>query len=567
MLADAAGDEPNYDRGLPDVPSTAREHETVVSSSASRLSVRELPALLERVHHALDARRATIDELNVFPVPDGDTGTNMTATVRAALDAMRHAGKVSSKDLSRIVIRGAVGGARGNSGVILSQVIRAVVEAVAGRRRVDAALYAAALTAARDLAYDAVADPVEGTMLTAISAASAAARQAAAAGDGLIETSAAAFAAASDAVEHTPEQLEVLRQAGVVDAGARGFEVVLAAVHGHLTGHDPPIAEDHPAPLDRQPDRGCQVSLEYPYEVQYLLDARDAQAPGLRARLDALGDSVVVVAAGGLMNVHVHTADIGAAIEAGVEIGRPSQITVTHFEHQIAARAAFRRRELNVVAVVAGAGMTDICRDIGVAVVDHGDGSLPSVEDLLDGIVRADAATVVLLPGHRNGVAAAGQAAALAVADGLCTVEVIREAASPPAVLAALAVFDEFAAKDDAVAQMQAAASAVRAGQVVAATRDAQTPIGDVAQGQALAVTADGTVVAVASDPLEALVALGDALTIGDAELITLLVGRDVEPDDNHAAQAVLAERASPTAHIDVVAAGQPRAWYWIGVE
>ncbi|MEX0592041.1 MAG: DAK2 domain-containing protein [Nitriliruptoraceae bacterium] len=538
----------------------------MVASSGSPLNARELPALLERVHDALDSRRETIDELNVFPVPDGDTGTNMTSTVRAALDAMRQAGKVSGKDLSRVVIRGAVGGARGNSGVILSQVIRAVVEAVAGRRKVDADLFAAALTAARDLAYEAVAEPVEGTMLTAISAAARAAQQTAAGGADLIETSAAAFAATAEAVERTPEQLEVLRVAGVVDAGARGFEVVLAAVHGHLTGQDPDVVEDRPAPLSRQPDRGCHVSLEFPFEVQYLLDAKDAVAAPLRADLEQLGDSVVVVAAGGLLNVHVHTANVGAALEAGITFGRPSQIAVTHFGDQMAARATYRRARIKVVAVVSGDGAVEICETVGATVVESVDGGLPSVADLLNGIARAGASTVVLLPGHRNTIAAATQAASLALADTDCRVEVISAADSPPAVFAALAVFDEGADPSMALAEMHEAAAAVRSGEIVEAVRDADTPLGPVHLGQALAVAANGTVIGVADDPVDAAGFLCEALGVTQAELITLLVGAEVSTEEEDRVRAVIAKSANG-ATIDVVPTGHRLSRYWIGVE
>ncbi|MFP4311801.1 MAG: DAK2 domain-containing protein, partial [Nitriliruptoraceae bacterium] len=369
---------------------------------AAPLAARELPALFDRVHAALQARRHAIDDLNVFPVPDGDTGTNLTLTVRAGRDALaaarasRPAG--GREALAREVIRGAIRGARGNSGVIVSQVVRAVVEVTVGEREVDAALYAAALAHARELAYEAVADPVEGTILTAIATAAEAAGRAAADGADLVTTSAAACAATAIAVERTREQLDVLREAGVVDAGARGFEVLLAAVHGHLTGEEPPVAID--PPRDRVVHTGghvCHGSLAHPYEVQYLLDASDAVAAPLRVALEQLGESVVVVAAGGLLNVHVHTDRIGPAIEAGLAHGRPSAIEVVHLGEQVAAQDATRTlaaaaravevqaaaiprpdRPLGAVAVLHGLGAVALARSLGAEVVDGTAGALPS---------------------------------------------------------------------------------------------------------------------------------------------------------------------------------------------
>jgi uncharacterized protein len=462
--------------------------------------------------------------------------------------------------VSRAVVRGTVGGARGNSGVILSQVVRAVVEALGGRRRVDAALYAKALAAARDLAYEAVADPVEGTILTAISAAADAARQAVDDGEDLVGTSFRAFEATARAVEETPAQLAVLREAGVVDAGARGFEIVLAAVHGHLTGRQPDVRTDEPTPLAGRASHGCAHSIEHPFEVQYLLDAQDRVAGDLRRTLEGLGDSVVVVAAGGLLNVHVHTRAVGPVIEAGLEVGHPSNIRVVHF-----GEAAPSRR-LGVVAVLDGDGAVSLGRSTGATIVEGASGRLPAVSDLLDGIVRAGSRRVLLLPGHRNGVAAARQAATLADAEGTADVEVIAEAVSPPAVLAALALFDAGAAPAALVEEIRAAAAAVRAGEVVAAVRDADTPAGRVGAGQPLVVLADGTVIGAAEEPLEALDTLCRALDAASGELVTVLVGADVGADERDAAARLVAGHAA-NAEVELVDGGQRGSRYWIGVE
>ncbi len=537
----------------------------MVQTAGAPLSVRELPALLERVHSALTERRDVLDDLNVFPVPDGDTGTNMALTVRSSLTALREAQPGSGAHLSREVIRGAVRGARGNSGVILSQVIRAVVEELTGHHEIDAATYARALERARRLAYEAVAEPVEGTILTALGAAAATARQAVDDGHDLVEASARTCEAVAAAVERTPELLAVLREAGVVDAGARGFEVVLAAVHGHLTGEAPPVHRDSPRHAERRPEAGCHGSLAHPYEVQYLLDAPDEHAAAVRDGLESLGDSVVVVAAGGLLNVHVHTAHIGPAIEVGLGHGQASNIQVVHLGEQMSHRAAASHVNVAAVAVLSGVGVMALAQALHVEVVDGAAGRLPSVADLVEAVQRTSAHEVMILPGHRNAVAAAVQAAEIVESDVGRQVYVIEAASTPPAVLAALAVLDPEGDPGTVRSEVTDAASAVRVGEVVAATRDADTPIGVVRAGQPLALVA-GEVVAIEDEPTEALRKVVTRLELAQAEIVTLLVGDAVTEAERNSAVALLEELA-PDADLEVVEGGQRPSRYWVGVE
>ncbi len=551
-----------------DGSSDGERHAASERSGGSPLGAAELPALLDRVHAALAAQRERIDELNVFPVPDGDTGTNMTLTIRAGLDALQAQDHADAQAAGRAVTRGALRGARGNSGVILSQILRAVVDVVSGHHQIDAGLYAAALERARELSYEAVGQPVEGTILTVVAVAAAEAAAAVAAGDDLIAASARVCAATHTAVAATREQLEVLRDAGVVDAGARGFEVLIAAVHAHLTGQDPEAAEDH-ADVTAGPFRDeCQHgSLAYRFEVQYLLDADDEVAPALRDRLELLGDSVVVVAGGGLLNVHVHTDDVGGAIEEGLELGRASEISVTHFGDQIAARREDAPLPtVGVVAVVSGGGAHALAASLGAITIEGAAGRLPSVADVLNACGDVRAETLVVLPGHPNAVPTAKQAADVAVAEGGRPFEVIDEASTLPAVLAALAVLDPQAPAEAVIADLRASADAVRCGEVVPAVRDARTPIGAVTTGQPLAVV-DGDVVAAAHDALEALEAVCVHLGTGGAELVTLLLGRDVSDDERGRAERVVRDHLGNGAELTVIDAGQHPSRYTVGVE
>ncbi len=526
------------------------------------LDVRALPALLARVHAALAEQREAIDDLNVFPVPDGDTGTNMTLTVRAALDALDAA--TGPAEAAAAVIRGALRGARGNSGVILSQVLRAVVEVAASSDEpVDASRYARALAEARRLAYEAVNEPVEGTILTVIAVAAEAAAAAVTEHDDLVAVSEATCAATGRAVLATTDQLEVLRDAGVVDAGARGFEVMMGSVHAHLTGAPAPQLSDA-TPRSRPHRVACDQELTHRFEVQYLLDGDDGGAPALRQRLEVLGDSVVVVASGGLLNVHVHTDDIGAAIEVGLEFGRPSEIEVTHFGDQLEARRTAKSSAAGAVAVLDGDIAGSLAGQQGLVVVPGHAGRLPSVADLLNALGEVAAERVALLPGHPNAVPTAHQTVAVAVAEGGRALDVIDEADSPCAVLAALSLLDVQGPADTVFEEMRAAAAGLRSGEVVAAVRDAATPVGDVREGQPLAVVG-GRVVAAPDDPLEALEIVCEQLGAAKAERVTLLLGASAPAAERERAEQLL--RAHAEGEVEVLDAGHRPARYSLGVE
>src|SRR4051794_13622995 len=352
----------------------------------------QLAVVLRFVDIATDAlaeAREEIDALNVYPVPDGDTGTNMYLTVSAARDAIREVtGGDPDAALGTALAtlgRGALLGARGNSGVILSEMLGAIARrlarAEAGER--NAEVMADALVRAADASYAAVGEPVEGTILTVIRAAADAAAERAGDPQGPArDVFAAAAAGAREALAHTPEQLPALKDAGVVDAGGRDLSVILDAAETVLTGRRPvpvktPIGSHTiPIPLtsgSRQARVG-DLSPDGPsYEVMYLLDAEDEGIPTLRARLAGLGDSLVVVGGEGLWNVHVHVDDVGAAIEAGIDAGRPHRVRVTHFAEQVdqARQRAAARAGRRIVAVAAGPGLAAASRE-GGAVVPEG---------------------------------------------------------------------------------------------------------------------------------------------------------------------------------------------------
>ncbi len=527
---------------------------------------------------ALAEAREEIDALNVYPVPDGDTGTNMYLTVVAARDAIREAqaepGAAQSTVLAALA-RGALLGARGNSGVILSEMLGATVRRLAAARpgESNAVVIADALRQASEASYTAVGEPVEGTMLTVFRAAADAATARAGKPEARSsEVLAEAAAAAREALGRTPEQLEVLAQAGVVDAGGRGVSVILDAAETVLTGRRPmPVTSplgSHAIPVPHPPPAD-DLSADGPaYEVMYLLDAPVEATSALRARLGELGDSVVVVGGEGLWNVHVHTDDVGAAIEAALEAGRPHRIRVTHFAEQIARQAealpALTGRR--VVAVAAGPGLAGIFEEAGALVVRGGPGRRPSTGELLEAITACGAREVVVLPNDEPSVRAALAAASTAEVDhghrGL-RVAVIPTHAQVQG-LAALAVHEPGRTFDQDVTEMTATARHVRHGAVTIAARQAMTMAGPCEPRDALGVFAGD--LAVVGDELGsvALIVLHRLLAAG-GELVTLVRGAEGED---------LAERATAWVeeyhpHVDVVVydGGQERYPLLMSVE
>jgi uncharacterized protein len=534
----------------------------------------DLSALLGTLLATLTAARDEVDALNVFPVPDGDTGTNLVQTVQAASDAVQRVHGGTAAQVALAAGRGALRGATGNSGVIFSQVIRALTETL-GDEPLGTPGLLAFLARARDLAYEAVAEPAPGTILTAMDAAVEGAARAM--GQDLPLPAALEEVArfVGVAVADSRDVLEANRVAGVVDAGARGFEVAVEAFRVFVEGREVPVF--HPPPVRRTDGPFVpreSGSLEYAFEVQYLLHAPDEVAPGLRLDLEMLGDSVVVVACGGLLNVHVHTNDIGAALEAGLDRGRPSRVEVTSFADQLAGRVSGGpvdrpeplqrddRPAVGYVAVLPGPGLHALARDLGAVPVAGAAGALPNVADILDAVGECRAREIVVLPGNPNVVPTARQASAVSEAEGGRTLHVVDTVTSVPAVLAVLAT----ASRDDLdLDALGTTGREVRAGEVVTAVRDADTPLGPVREGQWLAV-AGGDVIGAADEPLTALGVLLGRLDGATGEVVTLVAGADVPADERTDAVALVAAHAVH-AEVELVDGGQRPARWIVGVE
>src|SRR5438309_1169818 len=391
------------------------------------LSAADLRQAVLRFRDALRAHQEELNRLNVYPVPDGDTGTNMALTLESVSAELRTADSMA--EVCHAVSRGSLMGARGNSGVITSQILRGLVEGFGAIDAVRAADLRAGLRRASDAAYEAVMRPVEGTILTVARAAA----EAVEALDGdptLVTVLERAFEASCEAVEHTPELLPALRDAGVVDAGGKGFTLLLAALLEVVDGRAIPEPEAVSTPAAVAAHLAGEDLSSLRYEVMYLLDAPDETMPSFRDAWSAIGDSIVVVGGDGLWNCHIHTNDIGGAVEAGIDAGRPHKIRITDLVEQVEEEERWVREAdvladlggfadqpvvtTAVVAVGVGEGIRRLLTSLGVQQVVAGGQSMnPSTAQILEAVELCKAAAVIVLPNNKNIVAVAKQVDAL----------------------------------------------------------------------------------------------------------------------------------------------------------
>lgn len=529
---------------------------------------------------SLDAHREAIDSINVFPVADGDTGSNLLHTMRAALDALLRAPAKARADAGAavaVLARGALTGARGNSGVIVSQFLRGAADVLAGTDAVLGPGLRAALAAGADRAVAAMAEPVQGTMISVFRAAADAARDEPS--DALQDVAEAAATAAAAALDETPRQLAVLADAGVVDAGGRGVVVLFDALLAVLTGQPAALAAAQRANAERvarPQESSLYTSREsgsdaFAYEVMYLLEqvGDDRAADGLRDALVGLGDSVSVVGDGaGLWTVHVHCNDIGGAIEAGVDVGRPRQIRVARFADAPSPEASRFSKDRAVVVPSRSTEFADLLISEGVT-VSRVDGTADPALGLLETITGTAAAHVTVLPADPALVEAADEAAIRAVAAGQDVVVV--PCASPVQVLSAVAVHDPRRRASDDVVAMAEAAAATRRGEVVVAAEAGITWIGACEAGDVLGF-ADGEVMLIEPGPpgVDALdrAACGVVsrmLAVG-GELVTALLGADA-PDELATELEDYLRRVHPETELVVYQGGQHNAVLVLGVE
>ena len=531
---------------------------------------------------------AGINLLNVYPVPDGDTGTNMSRTLDAVVTELETADH-TLESTCEAISHGSLMGARGNSGVILSQILRGLVTTLRTATPGSATKVAAALKAASVASYEAVLKPIEGTILTVVRETADAAQRAASDGATLAAMLHVARAAGRTALANTPEQLPVLKEAGVVDAGGAGFMLLMDAALHVVDGEPLPEPSEASGPSQEQLDAvshrasaSGEVDVsELRYEVMFLLNIDDAKSKEFMQAWGKIGDSIVVVGGDGLYNCHVHTNDIGAAIEAPLELGgKPFKIRVTdlfeemeeeHAQREAQMGAAAKRPsavsalpavECAVVAVCSGDGLAELFGQMGVqGVVTGGQTLNPSTAELLDAVEHMNSQQVIILPNNKNIIPVANQVNALTKKE----VRVVPTCSMPEA-LAALVSYDPEADVDSNCEAMSDSAKSVVTGEVTQAVRDTNTDAGPVANGDWIGLVRGDGVVAIGSTMVLAATQLLDQLLSGNGELLTVITGNLATARSTEEIIAYMADK-HPDVEVEVHPGGQPLYPFLFGVE
>ena len=521
----------------------------------------------------LEANVPEVNRLNVFPVPDGDTGTNMYMTLLDVVESARSRRSASVGEISAVMARAALDGGRGNSGVLLSLFFMGAAEALAGRADFGGRDLARCLAAAAVHAYGGIGHPREGTILTVMRESGDAAN--AADSDDLARTLSAACAAALDAVERTPTMLAVLHRAGLVDSGGYGFYVILEGMRRRLTGEGAPsetLATPQPATDDGNVSAAFLDEIEeeeYGFCTQFIIRGDGLDKNAVMSRLKELGDSPVVIGGGDAVRIHVHTLEPDAVVAYGESLGAVSNRNIQDMDEQRERYSADRRAEIaqeapTLVAVAQGAGIEAVLRgeECGVeSVVSGGDTMNPSVGDLLHAIEDVSAEGVVVLPNNKNIILAAEQAAARSSK----TVRVVPTRTVMQGIAAAME-FPEGKSLDRLVEDMRERISHVRSGAIFSASRDSDIQPGvSVEAGQFVALLEDEIVHS--SDTLVgALAGLMDAAIDADSEIADLYWGESLDADAAQSLADICAERY-PNVEFGPVEGGQPHYHLLVSIE
>jgi DAK2 domain fusion protein YloV len=575
-----------------------------------RFDVAALRKTITTFRDAVRAHAERLNRLNVYPVPDGDTGTNMARTLDAVVAELDSADTDSTLTVEAIA-HGSLMGARGNSGVILSQIMRGMVstlkDGLGEKAGVTATQVADALQAASTAAYKAVLKPVEGTILTVVRKSADAARDAAGRGGSLADVIRAARDAGRSALKHTPDQLPALKDAGVVDAGGAGYLLLLDSALNVVDGEPvPDVASSFQAPAGGGSEHvpaadhdhlhgltagGDTAVGDLRYEVMYFLELPDEQIDAFKSSWGSIGDSIVVVGGDGIWNCHVHTNDIGAAIESALDVsGRPSQIRVTDLFEEVADEHARREAtitgggtavatvlgrkpdsrsaaglppvECAVVAVASGDGLVELFGQLGVqGVVVGGQTMNPSTAELLDLVEHVNADEVVILPNNKNIIGVAQQVDALTSK----TVHVVPTTSMPEA-LSALIVYDPEADAATNATEMGEAATGVLTGEITQAVRPTKSDVGDIAEGDWIGIVRGDGIAVRGGDLTEAALAMLEHLLSDEHEIVTIICGDGATADTTAALRGWLSDRHADL-DVEVHNGGQPLYPYLIGVE
>lgn len=526
----------------------------------------------------LERNRQNVDALNVFPVPDGDTGTNMSQTMSAAVRELNARSAPTVGDVANTVARGALKGARGNSGVILSQIFRGISRVLDGAEEMDAQLFAKALRQGADTAYKAVMKPKEGTILTVARVIAEDLEKEVLKTNDLMELMEFVLKSGDAILKKTPEMLPVLKQAGVVDSGGKGLMVLYAGFNAALHGEPIEDMELNQAagmtlPGEFVDDHEALEEITFAYCTEFIVshpkpEVKDSDVARLRKRLERIGDCVLVIGDLEVIKVHVHTNDPGKALQMALELGELDAIKIDnmleeHRERQakMEAQAAAQPKKFGMVAVALGDGLVEILKDLQVdKVVDGGQTMNPSIEDLLEAIEAVNSNEIFVLPNNSNIILAAQQAAELTEK----TVHVLPTKSVPMGIAAAVAFQEELSGEENE-RQMDIAASNVHTGSVTYAVRDTNFDGKDIHQGDIMGLI-DNKISTLGHEADEVSMEILDQMVTDDSGLITIFYGEEVAEEDARALYDRVVERYE-LCDVEIHRGGQPLYYYLLAVE
>ena len=553
---------------------------------STRFDGEQLRAMFSAAMKLLERHVEAVNALNVFPVPDGDTGTNMFLTLREMLSHTDELEGSSAGEMAGAMARGALMGARGNSGVILSQFFKGIASELEGKSDFGAVDMAASMERAREHSYNAVGKPVEGTLLTVIARVADAATESAQSGETVLGLMDAVCDASRRAVELTPTILPILREAGVVDAGGLGLYIVLEGVRTYLRNEDPGSKEvPLPGPVGAIGVEAGQgpvtVSSEfldaaddelYGYCTQFIVSGEQLDPEALRERMALLAASIVVVGDRSMVKVHVHVDDPDPILSVGASLGSVSQVKIDNIDEQHQEFALSRRAEsrppvvtgggdVGVVTVGWGQGIETVFSDLGAArVITGGDTMNPSVRKIVDAVESVEAGHIIVLPNNRNIVPAANQASELSTK----AVRVVPTTTIPQGIAAILA-FNSESDVEENLAAMQSMLPSIRTGEVGRAVRAALINDLEVREDQTIGLL-ERKLVAVGDDPTDVLLKLLRKAAVSEGDLVTLYWGRSLTPGRAEEAQRFV-ESSLPGVEVEVVPGGQPHYDYIVSIE
>jgi DAK2 domain fusion protein YloV len=543
--------------------------QAVLKCDGTRLRYLMTAALLWLEQHV-----EQINALNVFPVPDGDTGTNMLLTLRAAVAAIVHDERTAIGEIAAKLAHGALHGSRGNSGTVLSQLLSGIAEALRGAAELDAPLMARAFQRAVEVAYATFPRPVEGTILTVARAISAAVTQAAAHTSDLRQLFLIGLESGRQALAETPRLLPILAQAGVVDSGGQGLIVIMEGM-ARLFAEPSSTPLAMPAALSAESlEAAFALSEEagadgFGYDVQYMLYGENLDVDAIRAAISAMGSSPIVVGTPDAVKVHVHVSDPNVPLAYGEALGRLSDVVIENMQAQSDAYratrlAAARRTSIAVISVAYGEGIAQVFRDLGAQLLSGGQSMNPSVGEFLEAMRSADATQIILLPNNPNVILTAQQAAKLAERELNCSAAVIPTRSLPQGIAAMIAWQAEGDLEAICAAMAQAAAR-VRSGEITAATREVHWEGLHIQSGQLIGLLDDQIVCAGTSLGQILLDLLAQAQAEA-YEVITLYYGAPIAAAAAEAA-AELVRRRYPEQEVTLLRGGQPYYHFIIGIE